>query len=159
AHARGVVHRDLKPSNVLLQQPAPGGGTEAAEAEQDMVPRITDFGLAKLTAEPGQAGQAGGEVQTHTGAVLGTPNYMAPEQAQAGAEGVAPACDVYALGVILYELLTGGVPFRGETLLETLEQVRSREPLPPGRLRPKLARDLETICLKCLHKEPHRRYG
>jgi tetratricopeptide (TPR) repeat protein len=122
------------------------------------VPRITDFGLAKLTAEaPGAAGEETGAV-TQSGAVLGTPNYMAPEQAGGKSKEIGPAADVYALGVILYELLTGRPPFRGETLLDTLEQVRAREPLPPGRLRPGLSRDLETVCLKCLRKEPAQRY-
>jgi tetratricopeptide (TPR) repeat protein len=163
AHERGVVHRDLKPSNVLLQRrPPPAAGARPAAAGPDgafdFVPRITDFGLAKRTAEaPDQPGEEGG-ARTQSGAVLGTPNYMAPEQAGGKSKEIGPAADVYALGVILYELLTGRPPFRGETLLDTLEQVRSREPLPPGRLRPGLSRDLETICLKCLQKEPRKRY-
>jgi serine/threonine-protein kinase len=135
AHQSGVVHRDLKPANVLLAD--------------DGTPKITDFGLAKRLDEAGQ---------TQTGAVLGTPSYMAPEQALGDVHGVGPHTDVHALGAILYELLTGRAPFDGATLLETLDQVRSQEPLPPGRLRPDVPRDLETICRKCLEKEPQRRY-
>jgi hypothetical protein len=116
-----------------------------------MVPKVTDFGLARrLDAE---------ENQTHTGAVLGTPSYMAPEQAEGRTHGIGPAVDVYALGAILYECLTGQPPFRGETAVQTLTLVRSQEPVPPGRLRPGLTRDLETICLKCLNKDLQRRYG
>jgi serine/threonine protein kinase len=137
AHERGVVHRDLKPGNVLL---APEG-----------TPKVTDFGLAKVTAEAGRG-------QTHSGAVVGTARYMAPEQARGGSKEVGPGADVWALGAILYELLVGRPPFVGEGDLETLVQVCSEEPTPPRRLRPKVPRDLETICLKCLAKAPRERY-
>jgi eukaryotic-like serine/threonine-protein kinase len=137
AHERGVVHRDLKPANVLLAV--------------DGTPKVTDFGLAKrLEQDSGQ---------TQAGAVLGTPSYMAPEQALGDTAKVGPPADVYALGAILYDLLTGRPPFAGTSVLDTLEMVRTREPVPPGDLAAKLPRDLETICLKCLHKEPERRYA
>jgi serine/threonine-protein kinase len=136
AHLQGVIHRDLKPSNVLLTR--------------DRVPKISDFGLAKqLGADSGQ---------TQVGQILGTPSYMAPEQARGGAVAVTVSADVYAVGAILYEMLTGRPPFRAASVLDTLEQVRSQEPVPPTRLQPKCPRDLETICLKCLHKDPQQRY-
>src|SRR5262249_22942763 len=114
------------------------------------IPKITDFGLAKrLDVDHGH---------TQTGAVLGTPSYMAPEQA-AGRKDVGPATDIYALGAILYEALTGRPPFAGSTVLETLDQVRDHDPVPPSRLQPRVPHDLEVICLKCLRKEPADRYA
>jgi serine/threonine protein kinase/tetratricopeptide (TPR) repeat protein len=144
AHARGIVHRDLKPGNVLL-----AGAPELPLAE--CMPKITDFGLAKrLDQELGQ---------TVTGQVMGTPSYMAPEQAQGKARAVGPSADVYALGAVLYEMLTARPPFQAETPLDTLVQVVSHDPVPPSQLQPRVPRDLETICLKCLRKEPARRYA
>jgi serine/threonine-protein kinase len=137
AHEHGVVHRDLKPANVLLTR--------------DGSPKVTDFGLAKrLEDDSGQ---------TRSGTIVGTPSYMAPEQAEGRLKDVGPLADVYGLGAVLYEMLTGRPPFRAESVLETLQQVRQQEPVPPHLLQPKVPRDLETICLKCLQKEPHRRYA
>lgn len=150
AHQCGVIHRDLKPANVLIQLESPQSGRSTAEQLQAATPKITDFGLAKILAES--------EGLTATNAVCGTPSYMAPEQAIGKASGVGTAADVYALGTILYECLTGRAPFHGPTPTDTLLQVVGDEPVAPSRLQPNLPRDLETICLKCLRKAPNQRY-
>ena len=144
AHLRGVVHRDLKPGNVLLASP----GRESGESP---IPKITDFGLAKrIDAEAREVSQSG--------AIMGTAAYMAPEQAAGKVRDTGPAADVYALGALLYTCLTGQPPFEGPQL-DVLMRVVSEEPVPPSRLAAKVPRDLETICLKCLSKEPARRYA
>jgi eukaryotic-like serine/threonine-protein kinase len=159
AHIHGVIHRDLKPANILVSGRVVTGGVVMEEKDGPSGPthdsrlathqlKISDFGLAK---------QERPEL-TATGDVLGTPSYMAPEQARGAGARVGPAADIYALGAMLYEFLTGRPPFVGVSVLETLDQVRSREPVPPGRLNAGTPRNLETICLKCLEKEPARRY-
>jgi serine/threonine-protein kinase len=137
AHNEKIIHRDLKPGNVLLAE--------------DGTPKIADFGLAKSLE--------GSSVQTQTGAIVGTPSYMAPEQAEGKTKEIGPAADIYALGAVLYDLVTGRPPFRGTSLWDTVAQVKVNEPVPPGRLQPGLPADLETICLKCLRKEAARRYA
>lgn len=136
AHRNGILHRDLKPSNILL--------------DREGLPHVTDFGLAKkLDAESGQ---------TRTGSVMGTPSYMPPEQAAGRVRDLGPRSDVYSLGAVLYETLTGRPPFRAETALDTLLQVLERQAAPPRLLNAKVDRDLETICMKCLEKNPKDRY-
>src|SRR5439155_8074529 len=153
AHEQGILHRDLKPANILLASVAGSPWSVAKEADNGprttdygLHPKISDFGLAKELPNPmAQAAETRHAEQTPSGAIVGSPSYMAPEQAQAKA-AVGPAADVYSLGAILYELLTGRPPFKAESALETVLQVLHEEPVPPRRLQPKLPRDLETIC-------------
>jgi serine/threonine protein kinase len=165
AHQNGVVHRDLKPANVLLHEELSQRRKDAKEDKEEtsgasgaplrlcerFVPKITDFGLAKCLDSDA--------AQTRSGAVVGTPSYMAPEQAQGKVREIGPAADVYALGAVLYEMLTGRPPFKAATAVETLRQVSEDDPVSPRRLQSTTPRDLETICLKCLHKKPQHRYA
>ena len=171
AHVKGIIHRDLKPANILLKDDSAGmkngedqkdeGGTMKDEKRQvtghssfKLQPssvKITDFGLAKQLA--GDSGR------TSIGTVVGSPSYMPPEQAKGQIDRISPRSDVYSLGAILYEMLTGRPPFRAATAVETMAQVASEEPMAPSRLQPRLPRDLETICLKCLQKDPNKRYA
>jgi WD40 repeat protein/serine/threonine protein kinase len=174
AHECGIVHRDLKPANILLQEnqrvneannptqqtlknfqdetlPGYSASSQTWDSGLGFFPKIADFGLAKRLD--------GAATLFASGTILGTPAYMAPEQVS-GLKGViGPAVDIYALGIILYEMLTGRPPFRGENSYDTLLQVVHQEPVPPRRLQPKIPVDLETVCLTCLHKEPHKRYA
>jgi serine/threonine-protein kinase len=175
AHQAGIVHRDLKPANILLavvsgqwsvvsdNKQAPASLRTTDHWSLTTVPKITDFGLAKHLDPPGPDTAAG--PATASGEVLGSPGYLAPEQATPSSHGgtsalrIGPAADVFALGAILYELLTGRPPFRGATAVETVLQTVTLDPVPPRRLSPGAPRDLETICLKCLRKEPGGRYA
>jgi eukaryotic-like serine/threonine-protein kinase len=167
AHANGVIHRDLKPANILLERSGmrgqSAGGPSSLTPDPSpltlscLTPKITDFGVAKCAGGDEEAPDLRGP--TITGELLGTPNYMAPEQASVPRRPVGPAADVYALGAILYELLTGRPPFTGETPLATVLQVLNNEPVSVTSLQPNVPRDLETICVKCLRKEPRHRYG
>ena len=156
AHQRGIVHRDLKPANILLQ-PTPAADNRhwasagAIEADQEYgVPKVTDFGVAKWIDEFDAPGNHGG--------LVGTPVYMAPEQAKGPGEEIGPAADIYSLGVILYEMLTGRPPFISSSAADVLRQVLSDPPVPPRQLRRELPRDLEAVCQRCLEKDPRRRY-
>jgi WD40 repeat protein/serine/threonine protein kinase len=169
-HQLNIVHRDLKPANILMAgggRKPPGGAASASGGRKppgdpaapgglrpplaEFTPKITDFGLAKCLDVK--------EVQTESGVIMGTPGYMSPEQAIGESAEVGPAADVYALGAVLYELLTGRPPFKAATPLETVLLVREEDPLPPRRLQPSVPRDLDSICLKCLEKEPHQRFA
>ena len=160
AHAAGIIHRDLKPANILLRRKTSVPDAEhPANPDQAATPvpfsefefRISDFGLAKQTDDTSG--------QTHTGSIMGTPSYMAPEQAEGKVREIGPAADIYALGAMLYECLTGRPPFRAASVLETVRQVLDNDPVPVRQLQPGVPRDLETICLKCLHKDPAKRYA
>jgi serine/threonine protein kinase/tetratricopeptide (TPR) repeat protein len=167
AHRQAIIHRDLKPGNILLagvrdlesgirSQESGGSGEKPVGGfltpdSRLLTPKITDFGLAKMLA--------GDQGQTETGAFLGSPSYAAPEQAGAHKNAIGPHTDLYALGAVLYELLTGRPPFKGATLLETIRQVLDQEPVPPRLLNQSVPPDLEAICLKCLEKGPARRYA
>ena len=163
AHDRGIIHRDLKPANILLAkigQPVVDGpepGTRFARVpapdhwSRNTVPKIADFGLAKQVDDDSS--------QTRSGTILGTPSYMAPEQAGGKNREIGPPADIYSLGAILYELLVGRPPFRAGNPIDTIRQVIEQEPVPPRQLEPRVPHDLETICLKCLEKDPARRFA
>ncbi|MHB1425463.1 MAG: protein kinase domain-containing protein [Gemmataceae bacterium] len=157
AHQKGVIHRDLKPGNILLASPrehVSGSDSFLAEMQAAIrlygIPKITDFGLAKHLDV---------QSQTRTGAIIGTPSYMAPEQAEGRTHAIGPATDVYGLGAIFYEMLTGRPPFESESSLTTIRKLLGEDPLPPSHMHRKVPRDLETICLKCLEKDPAKRYS
>jgi serine/threonine protein kinase len=156
AHQRGIVHRDLKPANILLQ-PTPAADNRhwasagAIEADQEYgVPKVADFGVAEWIDDL--------DARRIHGGLVGTPRYMSPEQAKGPGEEIGPAADIYSLGVILYEMLTGRAPFVSSSAVDVMRQVVSDPPVPPRQLRPELPRDLEAVCLRCLEKDPRRRY-
>ncbi|MCY3017971.1 MAG: protein kinase [Planctomycetota bacterium] len=165
AHEQGVIHRDLKPSNVMLEQkgggissftaaegtPPPASPQSAIANPQPLEPLVMDFGLAKDITQDSSLSQSG--------QVMGTPAYMSPEQAEGRTREVGPCSDVYSLGAILYEMLTGRPPFTGENVMQVLRATLTDDPVPPRQIAPGVPRDLETICLKCLHKRPERRYA
>lgn len=149
SHSRGILHRDLKPANVIL---SPHGGDDSPAGALPFTPRLTDFGLAKLVA-------AGLSV-TRSSTIMGTPLYMSPEQAEGAAHNIGPPTDVFALGTILYELLTGRPPWDGDSLVHVLDRIRSdEEPAAPHKVQPTVPVDLATVCLKCLRKDPAQRYA
>src|SRR5262249_32249570 len=151
AHKRGIIHRDLKPGNVLLASTgdcSEDPGKQRSPLTQ-LRPRIADFGLAR---------RLDGGLGTASGTILGTPFYMAPEQASGKTRELGPEVDVHGLGVMLYELLTGKRPFDGDSLLDVLKQVRDARPVPPRQRRADIPEKLETICLRCLTKSPEMRY-
>lgn len=159
AHQQGIVHRDLNPANVLLDDKRKDRGTGSSDAHPALrlmnmllaTPKITDFGVAKNLA-------GGGQDQTKSGMIVGTPSYMSPEQAEGRSKQIGPTTDVYALGGILYEMLTGRPPFQGVQPMDVILQVLTEEPIPPRTLQPKVPVDLESICLKCLQKDQAHRY-
>ncbi len=161
AHEQGIIHRDLKPANILLAKVGKHSTvTRIRELDsqslpgehwsRNTTPKIADFGLAKHIDDDSS--------NTKSGAILGTPSYMAPEQAEGKIREIGPACDIYSLGAILYELLVGRPPFRAGNPIDTIRQVIDQDPVPPRHLEPRVPHDLETICLKCLEKDPLRRY-
>lgn len=162
AHDRGVIHRDLKPANILMARKTERGDSsgsqavtlstaEGTDATGVFQPKVTDFGLAKKSE--------GGSELTGTGQILGTPSYMPPEQASGHAQDIAPSADIYSLGAVLYCLLTGHPPFQAANVLDTLMQVLEKEPVSPRDINPRIPKDLETICLKCLQKDRRKRFG
>jgi serine/threonine protein kinase len=170
SHTQGILHRDLKPGNILLarkgeipnaksQAELPGAAAASGFRASEFIPKVADFGLAKLLENRGADTKSdSGGALTRTGEILGTPSYMPPEQASGAITNIGPTADVYALGAMLYEMLTGRPPFQSPDPVQTLMLVLTRDPVSPRTLQPDLPRDLETICLKCLEKSPNKRY-